>query len=611
MRIAGLLSSDPVSPIHSYLDKILERLRLHSDWKMIRKAEGAALMGWCGWHEPNVAHDNGLLVVMDGFIYNRSDWDAFPNDAALFTQLYQKYGFEEALKKINGDFSIALYDKKDHSLWVARDRLGVKPLYYTKKNDWFVFASQPAALFELPEVTKEINHKFVALFAASHYRYIDNNPEASPYRDIAQLPAAHYLCVKKGCVTQTCYWSLTNQGDFTDPEYILAKRYRHLLLDAVSLRLQSAQRPGFTLSGGMDSSSILSLAGHTTGSKQHAFSSVYEDKTYDESHDIQSMLTTQVEWHPIKVETPDIFATLKRMIAIHNEPVATATWLSHFVLCNEVSKRGFTSLFGGLGGDELNAGEYEYFLFNFADLHHNGCEEQLSQEVERWIEYHNHPVFQKNHAVMEQALKDLVDLQTKGFCKPDRKRLLRYQKTLNPDYFDLNSFEPTMDHPFDSYLKNRTYQDLFRETIPCCLRAEDRQTTAFNLDNFLPFFDHRLVEFMYQVPGHMKIRNGITKRLLREAMKGILPEETRTRIAKMGWNAPAHVWFAEGCREPLLDMIHSQRFRERNIYNISAVERLVDEHYEIINSGLNKDNHMMFLWQLINVELWLSYLETA
>src|SRR3989338_8785741 len=82
-------------------------------------------------------------------------------------------------------------------------------------------------------------------------------------------------------------------------------------------------------------------------------------------------------------------------------------------------------------------------------------------------------------------------------------------------------------------------------------------------------------------------------------MKGILPEETRTRIAKMGWNAPAHVWFAEGCREPLLDMIHSQRFRERNIYNISAVERLVDEHYEIINSGLNKKKNIMFFLEII------------
>ena len=103
-----------------------------------------------------------------------------------------------------------------------------------------------------------------------------------------------------------------------------------------------------------------------------------------------------------------------------------------------------------------------------------------------------------------------------------------------------------MDRPFSSYLKNRTYQDLFRETAPCCLRAEDRQGEAYEIRQVDPFFDHRLAEFMFRVPGNMKIRDGITKRLLREAMKGILPEETRTRVKKTGWNAPAHVWFGQG-----------------------------------------------------------------
>jgi asparagine synthase (glutamine-hydrolysing) len=163
-----------------------------------------------------------------------------------------------------------------------------------------------------------------------------------------------------------------------------------------------------------------------------------------------------------------------------------------------------------------------------------------------------------------------------------------------------------MEHPFRSYLKNRAYQDITRETAPCCLRAEDRQTVAFGLDNFLPFFDHRLVEFMFRIPGTMKFREGVTKHLLREAMRGVLPEETRTRVKKTGWNAPAHVWFSGSGRERLMDMVHSKEFQERGIYNQREVLRLIDEHQQIMSSQRPADNHMMFLWQLVNLELWLQ-----
>ena len=118
-----------------------------------------------------------------------------------------------------------------------------------------------------------------------------------------------------------------------------------------------------------------------------------------------------------------------------------------------------------------------------------------------------------------------------------------------------------MPHPFTSYLKNRCYQDIFFETAPCCLRAEDRHGGAFGLDRFDPFFDHRLVEFMFQVPGrHEDSVDGVTKTLLRQAMTGVLPEETRTRVKKTGWNAPAHVWFAGKGADQVRDLIGSRAF---------------------------------------------------
>jgi asparagine synthase (glutamine-hydrolysing) len=360
----------------------------------------------------------------------------------------------------------------------------------------------------------------------------------------------------------------------------------------------------------MDSSSVIACASANTGQRLPAISTVYEDPVYDESNEIQSMLGTVVEpWIPVSVGTPDIVQTVEEMIEAHEEPVATATWLSHYLLCRDARNRGYKGIFGGLGGDELNAGEYEYFFFFFADLRASGQEELLQREAERWISYHNHPVFQKSNAVMEGGLRRLVDLTQPGRCLPDRIRMLRYREALNPEFFDLAAFDPAMDRPFTSFLKNRTYQDLFRETIPCCIRAEDRNTAAFGLEHFLPFLDHRLVEFMFRVPGRLKIRAGVTKHLLRLAMRGILPEETRTRIKKMGWNAPAHVWFSGRRRATLIDLVRSRSFRERGIYNVPFVEQILEEHENIVSTGAPVENHMMFLWQLVNTELWLRWLD--
>jgi len=605
----GILSwGDPLAK-RRLVEQMSREARLMPEWATSLASAGNACFGWCGLRAPVIFSSEDLLLAMDGAIYNRAELGHVDNDAELFASLYRRVGMEKTLQTINGDFSVALFDVKTDTLWLARDRFGVKPFYYVVHSEFFAFASQPRILLSIPGVSKEVNRQFIALFAASHYRYFDNSPERSPYRDVAQLPAANMLCMKNRSISIKAYWSLKESPDIAEPDAELAKRYRELLLDSVALRVRDASRPAFTLSGGMDSSSVLASAVHLTGAGQHAFSTIYEDKTYDESHEIQAMLADKVKrWHPISIGTPDLFDLIEKIIALHGEPVATATWLSHYILCQEVGRQGFDSLFGGLGGDELNAGEYEYFFYYFADLQLKNQKRQLDKEVNLWIQHHDHPIFRKSVAVMEDGLARLVDFENVGKCLPDRRRFMRYAKTLNPDFFDLSGFEPAMDHPFSSYLKNRTYQDIFRETAPCCLRAEDRQTTGFGLDHYLPFFDHRLVEYMFRIPGRLKIRGGVTKRLLRQAMQGLLPEETRVRIKKTGWNAPAHAWFSGKIFSQLEDLVHSATFRSRGIYDVNEVEKIMMEHKRIVSGGSLGDNHMMFLWQLVNLELWLSKL---
>ncbi len=604
-RITGIKTPDK-----SLIMQMVKTLQLRDSQSVHQVSHEQIHFGWCGEGAPGIKVVNSVVIGFDGHIFNSKDFNmTCDSDAELFVNLYLRLGFIDAIKQLNGDFAISLYDPIQDVLWLARDRFGVKPMYYTISQDYFAFASQPRALLALPGCSRNLNKQFVALFAAAHYRYFDNDPESSPYEDIAQLPAATILRFKDGIINKTNYWSLGDLQNFEGTDDELGEQYRDLFVDAVKIRYEVAQKPAFTLSGGMDSSSVLASAVHINNIKQHAFSTVYSDRTYDESEEIRSMLDTTVsQWHTVAIDKPDVFGLLRRMISVHDEPVATATWLSHFLLCEEAAKQGFRGLFGGLGGDELNAGEYEYFTFYFADLRVAGDEKRLKNEVKFWIQYHDHPIFRKSMAVLNDNFSRLVDFN-QARCLPDRVRLERYKSVLNPEYFDLASFEPVMDHPFNSYLKNRTFQDLSRETVPCCLRAEDRQATFFGLDNFLPFFDHRLAEFMFRISGQFKFHEGVTKHLLRLAMRGILPEETRTRVKKTGWNAPAHIWFSGSGQTELLDMVNSRSFKERGIYKREVVLSILNDHENIVKHSLQAENHMMFLWQLVNLELWQQWLE--
>jgi asparagine synthase (glutamine-hydrolysing) len=589
---------------------MLDRLASTPGWSTSQEVLGRAGFGWSGRSAAKICIDAPHMAVVDGHFYNGAELGG-GDEAALLLALYRRHGFAEALSRINGDFAVALFDAESGSLWLGRDRFGVKPLYYAERSDMFAFASRPRALLALPGMPDTVNPRFVALFAASHYRTFDNAPEQSPYAAIAQLPAAHALELRNGMTRVFPWWRLGDVPDFAASETELAARYRDLLIDAVRLRLAAAERPAFSLSGGMDSSSVLAAAVEVSGAKQQAYSSVYADKTYDETDEIRSMLDGKVAaWHPVRLpDDIDVFDLVDKMVAAHDEPVATATWLSHYALCRHVAADGVDAMFGGLGGDELNAGEYEYFIFHFADLKQAGRDAELRHEIACWARHHDHPIFRKNADVAAARLAELTEPGVPGRVKTNRARLTRYYDALDPSWYDLAGFAPVLDHPFAGALKNRTYQDIFRETAPCCLRAEDRQCAAFGLEHFDPFFDHRLVEFMFRVPGNLKIRDGVTKRLLRDAMRGILPEETRTRIKKTGWNAPAHVWFSGRGLERLRDLIASRAFRERGIYDLSTVDRLISEHARMTAPGAATD-HMMFLWQLVNLETWLGAIPT-
>ncbi|MEZ5100193.1 MAG: asparagine synthase-related protein, partial [Thermoleophilia bacterium] len=287
-RIAGLVSDAPASLALRAVGGLLDRVGRHGDVTAALSLPGGTL-GWTGAGPRGLARRGPLALALDGTLYDRAAHNRPElDDAALLLELVERHGLAGALARVNGDFAVALWDADERTLWLARDRVGIRPLYWARTSDGIAFASRPLALAALDGVGLDPDPRFLAVFAGSHYRLFDNAPERSPFARVAQVPAATVVRLHDGQAVATRYWTPAGEDDVREDDATLARAYRELLLDAVAIRVRAAERPAFTLSGGMDSSSVLGCAVESVGRRQHAFSTVYEDATYDESAEIVS-----------------------------------------------------------------------------------------------------------------------------------------------------------------------------------------------------------------------------------------------------------------------------------------------------------------------------------
>ena len=306
-----------------------------------------------GIREPNflsgITSSNGedlsklgpLILAMDGNIFNTEDFPKGPigqtdSDCILFS--IDKIGLLATLKKINGDFALALLDKRTNTLTLARDRFGIRPIYYSTSGLKVSFASRLRSLLQLPFVSNNINSLFLTTAAAINYRFLDSDPTRSPFLDITQVPAGTIVEFKSGSTKASVFADWTFQT--TSKQKIVQPRdYIDLFRDAVERRLKKADRPIFTLSGGLDSSAIITMASRISGQKHSAISSIHEDKSYDEEAEIMDIVNSgNIHWQSISIDSPDVFDVLEKMAKSHDYPVPTATWMSHFILTEKINK---------------------------------------------------------------------------------------------------------------------------------------------------------------------------------------------------------------------------------------------------------------------------------
>ncbi len=562
-----------------------------------------------GGHQPMATDDGLCWITYNGEIYNYLELRAelkslgyrfrSQSDTEVLLAAYREWG-SACLKRFNGMFAFALWDASKGRLFCARDRFGEKPFYYVWDGMRFAFASEIKGL--LPFIGRpKPNHR--AVYAFLDGAYLDY-AESTFFEDVRQLPPAHYLIVGEGQLTTHRYWRLPeSDGTPRSARADDVERFRHLFHDAVRLRLRCDVPVGSCLSGGLDSSSIVCVANelllkdagvppHLIGARQKTFSSCFEDPAYDERRFIRFVVErTGVEPHYAFPDPKELIETLRRVVRQQDEPFGSTSVFAQWTVMRLAAQHGIRVLLDGQGADEILAGYHGFFGALFADLLVQGRWRRFREE---WRAYR-----QRYGALPPQAVANFARALLPHIVVQRVRPLMTGSAAwLAPEFRRRWKEEGEGDQPEGAHLRAMQRRVVERNGLRALLHCEDRNAMAFGIEPRLPFLDHRLVEYAFALPSDLKLHEGWTKVLLRQAMDGILPDPVRWRTDKLGFVTPEDEWFRTSLREMAQDILFDARTRSRGYLNLDAVRREFDAHQA------GRKNLGFVLWRWLNVELW-------
>jgi asparagine synthase (glutamine-hydrolysing) len=559
--------------------------------------------------QPMSNEDGSLWITFNGEIYNfqelrahlKAKGHAFRSDSDTETilHLYEEEGVG-CLQRLRGMFAFAIWDAGHRTLFLARDRLGKKPLFYYHDGRVFVFASEPKAILQDPRVRAEPDAEAIHHFLT--YGYVPS--PWSAFRGIRKLPPAHYLVVREGRVTTHRYWSLSYTPKRTGSEAALGEELIALLEEAVRLRLISDVPLGALLSGGIDSSTVVALMRRFTSGPVRTFSIGFDNPQYDElAYARQVARRFETDHHELVVK-PDAVAVLPRLVWHYNEPFADSSALPSFSLC-EMARGFVTVALNGDGGDEAFIGYDRY----------------VGAVLAGW--------YDRIPASIRRAVLRCVGVVPRGVPKSPAYRLRRFAEALALDprrrygrwltFFEnsrkadlytadfaarvgavdslalLEAAYEASDAP--GFLEATVHADVQLYLPDDLLVKMDIASMAHSLEVRSPFLDHRVVEFAASLPPSLKLRRVTQKYLLKKAMNGILPDPV-VRRKKMGFGVPIDQWFRHELRDMVYDLLLDGPARQRGYFRPDAVRRYLEEHVR------GQASHHFRLWNLLMLELW-------
>ncbi len=562
-------------------------------------------------NQPIFNEDKSICIVYNGEIYNFPELKKellskghrfYSNtDTEVIVHAYEEFG-EDCLHKFNGMFAFAIYDMPKRKLFLARDRIGIKPLYYYWDHEKLIFGSEIKSILQCGEIEKNVDLQ--SLYYYLGYEFVPG--PATMFQNIYKLNPGHYLLYKEGKLEVNRYWDLKFHRNRETSQYYYVEKLRDLIDSSVKLRLISDVPVGVFLSGGLDSSTVVAFMKKHFGGRLHTFSIDYDDKSYSEieyAKFVAKYYDTDHHILNIKDITPQ---DVEKSIWHLDEPMTDLSAIPFYMISHKARQTVKVCL-SGEGGDEVFAG---YDRFKASKFYYNYYTKLL-------------PNFVRNKIIIPlvDALPDtkkkkgLINI-TKRFIDgaklPDDGFHMKWQYFSN-ETLEKSLYSPSIKQKItlnglhlikecaercdcDDRLSRELYIDT-RFTMPdSVLMKVDKMSMASSLEVRVPFLDHRILEFSASIPSELKLKGFQTKYIFRETIKDILPDKIVHR-GKQGYSFPSKNWLRYQMKDFMMEEINSCALL-KEVLNMDYVNVLINEHLSW------KKNHNHVLWALLNVALW-------
>jgi asparagine synthase (glutamine-hydrolysing) len=524
-------------------------------------------------HQPMSDPEGRYWITFNGEIYNYLELaDELRSlgyqlrgrsDTEVLLTAYRHWG-SSCLDRLRGMFAFGIWDDKEHILFAARDRLGIKPFHYwVDGNRQFAFASELKALLEfLPQ--RSANLQLATDFLA--WNLLDHEAADTMVATIKRLPPAHAMTWQKGIGTHLWrYWQVSISEELAaTPEQwpSMTADFRRRFEETVALHLRSDVPVGTCLSGGLDSSAIACVVNaelHRRGDwkeySQHSFSACFEDPRLDERRYIEAVAaSTGCKTHFVFPTGKQMREDMGKWLWHQEEPVGSSSSYAQYCVARLAREQGIKVLLDGQGADEQLAGYRKFILVYLRQL----------------IESRQY-LLALREAIAFFASPEI--LRTSRFA--DGRR---YLFSSPPEFDQLGGGNSQLNRPtmlgIGNSLGRRLEVDLTRFSLPILLRYEDRNTMAFGIESRVPFVDHVFVEWLATLPANMRLSDGWTKRIMRDALIGILPDVIRQRKSKLGFETPEGSWLEGPLSAWLKDTLHAPRHLA-HVVDVGGVHRLL------------------------------------
>ena len=554
-------------------------------------------------HQPIFNEDGSIAIVFNGEIYNflelreglKKKGHNFKTntDTEVIVHLYEDSGIE-CLRKLRGMFAFAIWDSRKEELLLARDRIGKKPLYYAIVNKKIFFASEIQALYKVPEIKRDIDYSAIDL-------YISYSCIPSPYtiyKDIKNLPPAHFLCFNKDSATTDRYWR-PDYNKKTRLDYEEAKNeLTRLLSESVRLRLISDVPLGAFLSGGTDSSAIVALMSRFSDYPVKTFSIGFSNAKYNElPYARQIAQRYNTEHHEFVVE-PNAIEVLSEIVKHYGEPYGDSSALPTWYL-SKMTKQHVTVALNGDGGDELFAGYPWYYTIHLFNT--------VSRFTSPYLFRH---VYNMGYKMFPRRIKKALELLSKS--EKERFQMLRSyinsdeRNALFHDYFKDKLNSNAVDYLTGLYDEslNEDYDRSFNADILSYLPEDllvkvDRASMAHGLECRSPLLDQELIDFSCTLPPFWKIKNGETKVILRDVISNLFPEGFLKR-PKMGFSVPIGEWFRGELKAFTCEKLINGPLTSIPLFKGEQLKVILEEHFA------GKRNFETLIWNLLMLSLWFE-----